>query len=663
MCGLAGLTLTPAGTVDASLLREVLRLLEHRGPDDQGWLAFGADGLHAGPELHGDLHGEAILLHRRLSILDLSPAGRQPMTTPDGRFSIAFNGEIYNYVELRAELERLGERFSSGSDTEVLLRAYSHWGSGVLDRLTGMFAFAILDTSARRLFLARDPFGIKPLYYARWLHGLAFASQIGALLALPGVGTAASPQRVYDYLRFGITDNGPETFFADVRQLPAGHALDFSLDDRRMPAPERWWQLPLDGTLDLSFSEAAERLRDLFVESVQLHLRSDVPVGAALSGGIDSSSIVVAMRQLAGPDLELHAFSYVSDDPPLSEERWIRIAAAAAAATIHEVTPAPGELVDGFDRAVETHEEPFESMTMYVQQRVAELAGTAGIKVVLNGQGADEMLGGYSTALTARLASLVRQGRLVEAVTFLNRLRGLPLRKSVSGIVRNEGLVVPRPLRAVARRLLGGALVPAWLDGNWFEERGVAPRAPWTAGGKHVLRERLALDLQETRLPMLLRYEDRNWMAHSIECRVPFLTPRLAGFLLSLPEQYLVAGDGTRKAVFRAAMRGLVPDEILDRRDKVGFLTPERLWLLELREWVEEILTGEAARRASPLRVDVLRSDWEAAVRAGPAAVDSRFWRSVNLVRWADRFEVSFESSTTDATLRALASEASTGVA
>ncbi len=644
MCGFAGLALSKPGVVEAPLLRELLRRLAHRGPDDSGWLAAGPEGLRAGRRVDGDLAGEAILLHQRLSILDLSPAGHQPMTTRDGRYSIVFNGEIYNYVELRAELEGLGERFSSGSDTEVLLAAYARWGAEALPRLTGMFAFAVLDRQQRRLFLARDPFGIKPLYYGRWRHGFAFASQIGALLALPGVGTGANPRRVHSYLRFGITDNGADTFFADVSQLPAGHSLEVSLNGPTAAEPVRYWQPALNGTLDLSFSEAAARLRELFVESVRLHLRSDVPVGAALSGGIDSSSIAVVMRELGGPDLELHAFSYVSDDPPLSEERWIRLAGAAAGATVHAVTPAPSELVAGLDRAIEVHEEPFESMTMYVQLRVAQLAHEAGIKVVLNGQGADEVLGGYTISLTARLASLVRQGRWIEAALFLGRLRGQPVERSLRSLVRTEGLVVPSPLRGLARRMLAEPPMPAWLRAGWFEESGVTPPKPWAPKGRNILRERLALDLEQTRLPMLLRYEDRNWMAHSIECRVPFLTPRLVGFLLSLPEKYLVAPDGTRKAVFRAAMRGLAPDEILDRKDKIGYLTPERLWLLELRDWVEGILASPAAERALPLDPAAVRADWEAAVRGGPAAVESRFWRCLNFVRWVDRFDVSFDA-------------------
>jgi asparagine synthase (glutamine-hydrolysing) len=647
MCGFAGLILSPRGAVDASVLEEVLRRLAHRGPDDSGWLEWGPRGLRGGRELaaSGATDAELVLLHRRLSILDLSSAGRQPMTTPDGRLSIVFNGEIYNFVELRAELERLGERFHSGCDTEVLLAAFARWGRGALERLVGMFAFAVLDTGTRTVFLARDPFGIKPLYYTRWAHGLAFASQIGALLALPGVDRAACAQRVYDYLRFGITDNGGETFFAGIRQLPAGHLLELPLDGRREPEPEPepYWRPRVDSTLELSFAEAAERVRELFLESVRLHLRSDVPVGAALSGGIDSSSIALVMRELAGPGLELHAFSYLSDDPPLSEERWIRIASRAAAATTHTVTPTLADLPAGLDEAIEAHEEPFESTTMCVQLRVARLAREAGIKVVLNGQGADELLGGYSIALTARLASLVRQGRWLEAGRFLRRLRDLPQDRSLRGLARAEGLVVPSALRPLARKLLAGPLVPPWLDSAWAERNGVVAKSPWAASGRHVLRERLILDVTETKLPMLLRYEDRNWMAHSIECRVPFVTPQLGSFLLSLPESYLVAPDGTRKAVFRAAMRGLVPDEILDRKDKIGFLTPERLWLLELREWVDGIYRSDAATRVSAIDVPALRADWERAARAGPAAVDARFWRCLSLIRWADLFDVSFD--------------------
>src|SRR5262245_46807889 len=223
MCGIAGLVLVPARSVKSEQVRSLLRDLEHRGPDDWGFLSLYKGKVCLGQKITNDFVADVVFVHRRLSILDLTSAGWQPMETGDGRYYMVFNGEIYNYLELRHELEVLGHRFRSRSDTEVLLLAYAQWGSAALNRLIGMFALAIVDIERRKLFLARDFFGVKPLYYTSWQHGFAFASEIKPLLELPGTSHRINPQRLYDYLRFGITDHGRETLFANIRQLPAAH--------------------------------------------------------------------------------------------------------------------------------------------------------------------------------------------------------------------------------------------------------------------------------------------------------------------------------------------------------------------------------------------------------------------------------------------------------
>jgi asparagine synthase (glutamine-hydrolysing) len=619
----------------------LLRLLEHRGPDDHGWLALSREGVRLGRGHSCPSEAEVLLLHRRLSILDLTDAGWQPMGTPDGRHYIVFNGEIYNYLELRAELEVLGHVFRSRSDTEVLLHAYTEWGQQALSRLVGMFAFAILDTHARRLFLARDCFGIKPLYYTHATAAFAFASEIKALLELPGRSRRADPQRLFDYLRHGRTDHGGGTMFADVCQLPAAHYLEVSLDRPGEVCPVRYWQVSLDEPLDVSLEAAAARLRELFLESIRLHLRSDVPVGAALSGGIDSSAIVTAMRQVE-PRLEIHTFSYVAEDPALSEERWVDVVGRGAGAVLHKVQPTPDELIAELDELIYQQEEPFGSTSIYAQHRVFRLAREAGITVMLDGQGADELLGGYRPYLAARLASLARQGRWTEASRFLVRAARQPGTGGIGRILLQTGsLLVPAGAQAQARRLAGKPLMPPWLNARWFAEHGVRPQIPHSNGMREVLHDQLHQTLVETSLPMLLRYEDRNSMAHSIESRVPFLTTPLVEFILRLPEEYLIAADGTSKNVFRRAMRGIVPDAVLQRRDKIGFATPEQAWLAKLRPWVDKTLAGEAARRIPALHGPGVQREWTAVLQ-GRKPFDFRVWRWVNLIRWAERFGVTF---------------------
>jgi asparagine synthase (glutamine-hydrolysing) len=636
MCGIGGLILTPPGHVRPEWMQAFLKHLEHRGPDDSGWLSMRQSRFRHGNELQDDLFAEAMLIHRRLSILDLSEAGHQPMSTPDGNYWITFNGEIYNYVELREELCGLGYTFQSQSDTEVLLTAYRQWGKDVLARLVGMFAFAVLDLRAKKVFLARDCFGIKPLYYAFWQEGLAFASEIKPLLALPGVTRELNARRLYDYLCGGITDHGGETMFAAVKQLPAAHYMELPLETPRVATAMRYWDIDWTRRAELSFDAAATRLRDLFVDSVRMHLRSDVPVGAALSGGIDSSSIVSVMRML-DPSLDIHTFSYIADDPALSEERWVDIVGRHKQTVVHKVRLGAEELQGDLDGFSETQGEPFMSTSMYAQWRVFQAARKAGIKVMLDGQGADELLGGYASHRAAMLAGLVGQGRVLDAQR---------LARSMSGafgwpkaLARAFGRTVPDRIQSAIRRMTGRDATPAWMNASWFEARGVDTSVPPVQVGRRSLLRELYRTLTETSLPMLLRYEDRNSMAFSIESRVPFLTPALAEFLLSLPAEYLVAVDGTSKAVFRRAMRGIVPDQILDRRDKVGFPTPEREWLIAHRPYVERVLKGEASRVIPALRIDCILQGWENALH-GRGPLDTRMWRWLSVLQWAQKFSV-----------------------
>ena len=639
MCGIAGFV----GRLGeaAGAVTGWGELLAHRGPDDRGVAVLNGNGLSVDRDpSHITPDARLALWHRRLSILDLSAAGWQPMRSADGRHHLMLNGEIYNYLELRSELEAQGVRFRSKSDTEVLLEGWRTWGLALLPRLVGMFAFTVLDTVEQKLFLARDPFGIKPLHYSAWEGGFAFASEPKALLSLPQVSRRVEAQRVYDYLRFGLTDHGDRTMFAAVRTCPAAHWMSVDLDTSRVTAPVRYWEAASDERFTGTFEQAADELRARFLESVRLHLRSDVPVGAALSGGIDSSAIVMAMRALE-PDLELHTFSYVADDPQLSEERWVDLAASACRARVHKTTATPAQLTADLDALLRAQDEPFGSTSIHAQYRVFAAAKAAGIKVMLDGQGADELLGGYHTFAAARLASLVRQGRVGEAIGFAQRARRVPGRSAL--LLWAGEFLIPPSLQPPFRRLVGQELTPSWLDSRWFEARNVRfEPAKYTFGrGQEVLRGQLLRATTHSSLPMLLRYEDRNSMAHSIESRVPFLTPSLARFVLSLPEEFIVDRDGTSKAVFRRAMRGLVPDAILDRRDKIGFAAPEHLWWRELSTRVERLLSEESLARVPVLRGDALRAEWQA-IRAGGAKRDFRAWRWVNLVEWAHRTGADF---------------------
>jgi asparagine synthase (glutamine-hydrolysing) len=641
MCGFAGILRYEPDPDLGELAERLGRKIGHRGPDDHGWLLLTPQGLRLGREQPAPQPATLALVQRRLSILDLSEAGRQPMLTPDGRYAIVFNGEIYNYVELRAELQKLGHNFLTQTDTEVLLYAYLAWGRAALKRLIGMFAFAILDMPAQRLFLARDAFGIKPLYYVHDHRGAAFGSEIKALLELPDVSRAVHPQRLWQYLRFGQTDHGADTMFAQIKQLPSAHWLDIRLDGPASLVPVPYWDLDLTETVDLSLDEAACRLRALFLESVRLHLRSDVPVGAALSGGIDSSAIVAVMRHLE-PNLDIHTFSYVAEDPTLSEKTHVDVAVRHVRAVQHTVQPTPGELVDDLDRLIDCQDEPFGGTSIYAQQRVFRLAKEAGITVMLDGQGADEMLAGYRWYLSARLASLLRKGSLPKAWRLLGQARNLPATGGLARLCLRAGdFLLPEGLQSLGRQVLGKELMLPGMNRHWFLDHGVKPFGTHTSAARDVLRHQLHQSLIATSLPMLLRYEDRNSMAYGIESRVPFLTVPLAEFILRLPEEYLISPDGTTKNVFRVAMKGLVPEAILARKDKIGFATPERGWLEQLYPWVDRVLRSDSARAIPALKAAEISREWQD-IRTGRRSFDPRVWRWVNLIRWAERFQVRF---------------------
>jgi asparagine synthase (glutamine-hydrolysing) len=366
-------------------------------------------------------------------------------------------------------------------------------------------------------------------------------------------------------------------------------------------------------------------------------LRSDVPVGVTLSGGIDSSAITAAIR-LTEPRAELHAFSYIADDAATSEECWVDIAGQHAGAIVHKIRPQPDDLIGDLERLIHMQDEPFGSTSIYAQYRVFRLVQEHGIKVVLDGQGADELLAGYRFFIPARLSSLIRQGHFHEAWRFARRACQLPgMRGRVYLGLQAGRMLMPSWAGQWAERWL----LPSWLNGRWFADRGVGAMRPNVLNDREMLREQLKQTVAATSLPMLLRYEDRNSMAASVESRLPFLTPNLANFILRLPEEHILGNDGTTKSVFRQAMRGIVPDAILDRRDKIGFATPEHRWLKTLQPWVEATLRSDRAHGIPALNLPAMRRDWDA-VLAGRARFDFRVWRWVNLIHWADRFNVDF---------------------
>ena len=658
MCGLAAL-FDRAGQIEAGWLRGMCDAVRHRGPDDEGFFFDdrARTSAHGGtdtpdscyrhpyplPLASWDARGglRAALGHRRLSILDLSPAGHQPMSDADGACWLVFNGEIFNFIELREELARLGHRFVSGSDTEVILASWRQWGPDCLDRFNGMFAFVLYDRSSDTIFAARDRFAVKPLYVWRAPSGLvAFASEIKQFTGLPGWQPRLNPLRAYDFLNWGLSDHSQETLFADVRQLGGGECLLWRLGEEEMPAPRRWYRLRAEPN-GLAFEPACRGFAALFEDAVRLRLRADVPVGTGLSGGLDSSSIVCTMARLlraAGGTEEQQVFSACAEDLRFDERRFIDEVVRATGVRGHRCFPALDRLFEDLPVLTWHQDEPFGSTSIFAEWSVFDLVRGAGVKVTLDGHGADELLCGYHTFFGAMLVESLARGAFGRVAAELAALR------------RNHGYSP-----AAMAKLVGDALLPAWLrnhlrrfggkttiDADWIAPWvvGERPQDPFFAlGGRGCEVDAFSRSqLLATSLPQQLHWVDRTSMAHSVEGRTPFLDYRLVEFVLGCAPEHRIGG-GTTKRLLREGLADTLPPAIRGRQDKMGFVTPEADWVqrADPAGFVGRIETAiEQARGVlTPSALIKAREIIE-----GRRPYNAVVWRMISFGAWVSRFSV-----------------------
>ena len=625
MCGIAGGYWIKKG-INASLQSRMERSLyqmRNRGPDNQCYKKYDVSG------------GILLLGHARLSVIDISEAAHQPMTSTDGRFSIVFNGEIYNYIELRHELENFGVVFKTSSDTEVLLAAWIIWGESSLKRCIGMFAFVIFDQLNEVLIAARDAFGIKPLYYSYENKNFCFGSEISPLLTLLNKKSRLNWQRAYDYLVHSEYDFGADTFYEGVMSLPPGHMLRLGLRDSQDFIIRKWWSPSINLVRAPSFGVAVSEFRECFLESIKMHLRSDVSVGAALSGGIDSSSIVCAMRHL-DPEVPIHTFSFIAGNNKFSEEKWIDKVNKHVGSCSHKISVNPTELFRDLSDLITTQGEPFGGTSIYAQYRVFKMAKEAGITVTLDGQGADEVLGGYDGYPGQRIHSLLEENRYRDAYRFLSLWSNQTGSSRFEALKRTIGDWTNGEIHQILRQFNGKSYQPNWIRSDLLRDAGVRLAYPLVAGdiagisGRRMIAK-LASAIDGGGLSRLLRHGDRNSMRFSIESRLPFLTPPLVDFVFGLPEEYLVSLQGVSKSLLRNAMRGIVPDEILDRTDKVGFATPERDWLLSISDKLREWLTDDLDLPF--LNQSKLLNEFDQIVD-GRAPYTWQVWRWINFYQW-----------------------------
>lgn len=636
MCGLAA---SFASRVDTSpdLVAAMLRVANHRGPDGTGVI-----GLSQNRELTGtaESHVWGAVGQVRLAVVDLSDSNSQPMYSPCGRFILAFNGEIYNYRELRRDLVSTGHQFRTSGDTEVLLQALVKWGLDALPRLRGMFAFVFVDAQQRSVIAARDRYGIKPLY--AWIDRdqIHFASEIKQFTAIPRWRARLNERRAVEYLLYGVTDHNQETMFADVQHVSPGVAIVLKHDSLHTPKVIRWWN-PTREHFSGSLEESSAIYRDLFKESLKLHLGADVPIASCLSGGLDSSAIVGAVSQWFPFRAAHHTFTASSENSAINEVHYAESVNSFSGATGHVTTPRISQLWCDLEQLVWHQDEPFPTTSIFAQWCVFREVQRFGIKVALDGQGADEQLAGYNSFINLKVLSDIERGRLLRALLSLQSFsRSSRLRPStvLSAIAYRY---LPRHLRKISGGLAGvmSQNSSLWLNPNVV--KAVDPCDPFLINGKHpkTIGEMSRDMVDRSNLPMLLRFEDRNSMAFGIEARVPFVDHVLMEFALTLPEEHLI-GDGLTKLVLRKAVDDCLPVFVSSRKDKIGFQTDEHAWMIQSRDEVLQIFDSNVG-----LAGDLFGPATRAAINQS-LQKNNRYnglaWKVVGFLLWMKVFDVEY---------------------
>jgi len=596
MCGIFGIIDQQNRPVETSLIQAACDRIAHRGPDGQG--------IYQGPFW--------AFGHRRLAVIDLSDKGRQPMKYRNQ--VLTYNGEIYNYLELREELEKAGFQFQSDTDTEVLLAAYCHWGKDCLQRFNGMWAFALYDAERQQIFCSRDRFGIKPFYYTQCGGQFCFASEIKQFTALPYWPRRLNTTRAWEFLVKGYHDHTPETFFEGVFQLPGGSTLIYDLQNHQYQI-QSYYQLseqlsPLNA---IKKEEAVQEFYSRFQHAVKLRLRSDVPVGTALSGGLDSSSIVGMIHSLLDGQGQQRSISACFEGKAIDERPFIEAVVEQHKVKPTFVYPRFEQLFENFGQLIWQQDEPIAGAGVFAQQQVFQAARANGITVMLDGQGADEILCGYEKFYLPLLKQQWRQKPLA----------------AMNNIYRFFQLHQIGPAEAI------GA---GWQFLNKVKKEEVN----WLDVDQKMIRESLFRraadqDLRSTSLnalagvglPILLHYEDRNSMAASVESRLPFLDYQLVEFCLSLPD-HLKIQQGVRKYILREAMKPLLPQKVYHRYDKLGYATPQKQWMKKHQAVFQQYLKEAIAASQGLIRPVVADSE-DADLQ----------WRIIAFGQWMQQFDLS----------------------
>jgi asparagine synthase (glutamine-hydrolysing) len=640
MCGIAGIINLDLEPLDVDFLSRMSAAVKHRGPDGEGALLLSSltshenprRALFRGPFWAGTLredpsHFNIGFAHQRLSILDLSERGRQPMSDEEESLWIVHNGEVYNYIEIRKELIAKGYRFRSNTDTEVILYAYKEWGQDCLNKFNGMWAFAIWDCSKKHLFCSRDRFGVKPFYYYFDHEIFIFASEIKQILEYKKYQKKPNDQRIFDYLAIGLEDHTRETFFMNIYQLKGGEwgLLDYEKNEFRI---DRFYDLsPLQGKYRRN-SDYDEEFKTLFYDAVNMRLRSDVPVGSCLSGGLDSSSVVCAISEIFKSKNIYHkteTFTACWENENINERPYAEQVIAHTGSNGNFVFPTAEELRTDLAKLIWHQEEPFGSLSIYAQWSVMKKARDRGVPVLLDGQGGDEVFLGYERYYAWFLMELLKS---VQYRKFWHELISGTRNSKLNVLEMVEYYVYFNSPRI--RAFFLNRKSQSFMNNQFQHKYDMRDSLKEFKKIKNLFGLQ-KMEIQEIQLSHLLKYADRNSMAFAIETRLPFLDYRLVEFACSLPSGYKIH-DGWTKNVIREGMKGVIPEEIRKRKEKIGFEVPQKKLMESLLPKLEahpgnENLVGPYINWRWYLK-KIQDNDFEG----------SPIWKAFCLKRWLETF-------------------------
>ncbi len=614
MCGISGIIHLDGQPVPESQLSAMMRAMKHRGPNDDGMYAEGGVGLG----------------FVRLSILDLSPAGHQPMFSADERYVLIFNGEVFNYIELREELMAKGHRFRTQTDSEVLLAAYVEWGEAMLHRMNGMWAFVIYDRRDKTIFGARDRYGVKPFFYCLDGQRFLFGSDIRSITAVLGRKPTPDSESLFNFLAFNRTDQNDGTFLKEVKKLDHGHCFKIRVGGESGGAPvfrpQKWYDIRKE--LKEPF-KSPEEYREMFNSSVGLRLRSDVPVGVCLSGGLDSSSIVSVLLQNFQKK-DLNTFSAVYGSGQKGDESSFIDLYKGQLTNMYFTRPEAADLLADLDDLARAQYEPVPSTSTYAQYRVMKLAREH-VVVTLDGQGADEALAGYHYFFGFHFKNLLRRGRLGALTSEMGHY--YDKHRSLYGIKSLVFFLLPAFLRTQVRVMEKGYLDPDFFQANAQGTNIITGELY----GSNSLQEAL-INHFEYKLEHLLKWEDRNSMWFSLEARVPFLDYRLVERTLTIPDDMIIR-KGMTKHILREAMKGTLPEAIRMRRDKVGFETPEAEWFRTpaFQTYIRDMINSAPFTTRGIMDLKKVQSIYEKHLNR-EGNYSREIWKWIHLEKWYNQF-------------------------